>query len=184
MGTVMSSRRRFLQGSLALTGLGLLTGCGLPPLSWQQPPKVPRIGYLWNGPVSPIFEEYVASFGLADRLRCYPGDFFVDPLPHVDVLIMGHVLHDWSDDEKRTLIAKAHAALPDGGALIVYEALIDDDRSQQSFGLLMSLNMMIETPAGRDYTGAECCAWMREAGFRETRVEHLVGPDSMVIGVK
>ena len=71
-----------------------------------------------------------------------------------------------------------------GGALIVYEAIIDDDRSQNVFGLLMSLNMLIETPGGFDYTGADCCGWMQEAGFRDTRVEHLVGPDSMVIGFK
>jgi hypothetical protein len=135
-------------------------------------------------PVGPIFEEYVASFGLADRLRFYAGNFFADPLPEADVLILGHILHDWSDDEKRTLIAKAHAALPAGGALLVYDAIIDDDRRRNAFGLLVSLAMLIETPAGRDYTGAECSAWMREAGFRETRVEHLVGPDSMVIGIK
>ena len=68
--------------------------------------------------------------------------------------------------------------------MIIYEALIDDDRSQNAFGLMLSLNMLIETPGGFDYTGADCTAWLREAGFRETRVEHLVGPDSMVIGIK
>lgn len=135
-------------------------------------------------PVGPIFEEYVASFDLADRLRFYPGTFFADPLPQADVLVMGHILHDWSDDEKRMLIGKAYDALPTGGAFIVYEALIDDERRQNAFGLLMSLNMLIETPAGRDYTGAEACTWMRAAGFCETRVEHLVGPDSMVVGIK
>ena len=67
---------------------------------------------------------------------------------------------------------------------IAYDAMIDDDRRDNAFGLLMSLNMLVETPAGRDYTGAECCAWMREAGFREARVEHLLGPESMVIGIK
>jgi hypothetical protein len=82
------------------------------------------------------------------------------------------------------LLKKAFEALPDGGALIVYEALIDDERRENTFGLLMSLNMLIETPGGFDYTGADCSQWMREAGFRQTRVEHLVGPDSMVIGFK
>ncbi len=71
-----------------------------------------------------------------------------------------------------------------GGALIVYEAIIDDERRQNTFGLLMSLNMLIETPEGFDYTGADCCSWMREAGFQETHVEPLVGPDSMVVGIK
>jgi hypothetical protein len=82
------------------------------------------------------------------------------------------------------LIRKAYDAVPDGGALVVYESIIDDDRSRNAFGLMMSLNMLIETPDGFDYTGADCQGWMKEAGFRETRVEHLVGPDSMVIGIR
>ena len=135
-------------------------------------------------PVAPVFEEYVASFGLADRLRFYPGDFFADPLPEADVLVMGHILHDWSLDEKLTLLRKAYDALPDGGALIVYESIIDDDRRANTFGLLMSVNMLIETPEGFDYTGADCRTWMAEVGFRESYVEPLVGPDSMVVGLK
>jgi hypothetical protein len=135
-------------------------------------------------PVGPIFEEYVDSHGLGDRLRFYPGDFFEDPLPRADVLVMGRILHDWNLEEKKMLLGKAYEALPEGGALIVYEALIDDERRENAFGLLMSLNMLIETPAGFDYTGADCCSWMRDVGFRETYVEHLVGPDSMVVGIK
>jgi hypothetical protein len=134
--------------------------------------------------VGPIFTEYAASFGLRDRLRFLAGDFFQDPLPRADVLVMGHILHDWDLAQKKALIGKAHAALPAGGALLIYEALIDDERKENAFGLLMSLNMLIETPGGFDYTGADCSRWLREAGFRETRVEHLIGPDSMVVGVK
>ncbi len=133
--------------------------------------------------VGPIFEEYVESHGLSGRLRFAAGSFFEDPLPAADVIIMGHILHDWGLDIKRMLIGKAYDAVPEGGALIVYESIIDDDRSKNAFGLLMSLNMLIETPAGFDYTGADCQGWMKEAGFRHTRVEHLVGPDSMVVGV-
>jgi len=134
--------------------------------------------------VGPIFEEYVRSFDLHERLRFVPGDFFKEDLPAADVIVMGHILHDWNLEEKKRLIAKVYATLPRGGAFIVYEALIDDERRRNAFGLLMSLNMLIETPGGFDYTGADCSQWMREAGFRETRVEHLVGPDSMVVGIK
>ena len=135
-------------------------------------------------PVGPVFEEYVDSHGLSDRLRFYPGDFFTDPLPATDVLVMGHILHDWDLEQKKMLLAKAYEALLPRGALIVYEAMIDDERSENAFGLLSSLNMLIETPGGFDYTGADCSTWMRETGFRETYVEHLVGPDSMVVGIK
>jgi hypothetical protein len=134
--------------------------------------------------LEPIFDDYVAGFGLGERLKFTGGDFFADPLPQADVLVMGHILHDWNMDEKRTLLRKAYDALPDGGALIVYEAIIDDERRENAFGLLMSLNMLIETPGGFDYTAADCREWMRETGFRDSYVEHLLGPDSMVVGIK
>src|SRR5579863_1250314 len=134
--------------------------------------------------VQPCFLEHVAANGLGARLKFQAGSFFEEPLPKADVMMMGHILHDWNLQEKNLLIRKAYEAVPDGGALIVYDSIIDDDRSQNAFGLLMSLNMLIETPGGFDYTGADCCSWMKEAGFRETRVEHLIGPDSMVIGIK
>lgn len=136
------------------------------------------------GSVEPIFNDYVATNNLSDRLKFQPGNFFEEPLPSADVITMGHILHDWDLDQKRMLLDKAYAALPDGGALIVFEALIDDDRRQNPFGLIMSLNMLIETPGGFDYTGKDCSAWMRDAGFRETKVEYLAGPDSMVIAFK
>ncbi len=134
--------------------------------------------------VEPIFEEYVQVIGLSDRVKFQPGSFFDEPLPKADVVMMGHILHDWNLEIKRMLIRKAYEALPEGGAFVVYESIIDDDRSTNAFGLLMSLNMLIETPGGFDYSGADCMGWMKEAGFRETRVEYLVGPDSMVVGIK
>jgi len=134
--------------------------------------------------VAPVFEEYARASGVSDRVRFQPGDFFAHPLPNVDVITMGHILHDWDLKEKKMIIGKAFQALNPGGALIAYDAVIDDDRSRNAFGLLMSLNMLIETPGGFDYTGSDCIGWMNEAGFREARVEHLVGPDSMVIGLK
>jgi hypothetical protein len=134
--------------------------------------------------VAPIFEEYVEANGLASRVQFQRGSFFTDPLPKADVVMMGHILHDWNLEEKRMLIGKAYEALPKGGALLVYDAIIDDNRRKNAFGLMMSLQMMIETHGGFDYTGADCMGWMRDAGFRETRVEHLTGPDSMVIGIK
>ena len=135
-------------------------------------------------PIAPVFDDYVANAGLGDRLSFTPGDFFKDPLPQADVFVMGHILHDWDLDEKRLLLKQAYDALPDGGALIVYDAIVDDERRSNAFGLLMSLNMLIETPGGFDYTGADCRGWMAEAGFRESYVEQLVGPDSMVVGIK
>ena len=134
--------------------------------------------------VQPHFEEFIGRHKLSDRVQFQAGDFFADPLPSADVLVMGHVLHDWALDQKKTLIEKAYAALPAGGALIVYETIIDDDRRRNVFGLLMSLNMLIETPGGADYTAAECKEWMQQAGFKTTRSEHLVGPESMVVAIK
>lgn len=132
----------------------------------------------------PIFEEYVAANNVCDRVRFIAGNFFQDLMPTTDVITMGHILHDWDLEEKKMLVRKAYDALNPGGALVVYDAIIDDDRSKNAFGLMMSLNMLIETKGGFDYTGADCMGWMKEAGFRVAYVEHLVGPDSMVVGVK
>ena len=134
--------------------------------------------------VGPIFEDYVKANNVADRVSFGGGSFFTDDLPKADVLLFGHILHDWDLPTKKMLLTKAYAALPEGGAVVVYDAIIDDERSKNAFGLLMSLNMLVETPGGFDYSGADCIGWMKEAGFKECRVEHLVGPDSMVIGIK
>ncbi|MEY4483577.1 MAG: hypothetical protein RL693_1029 [Verrucomicrobiota bacterium] len=134
--------------------------------------------------VAPIFDEYVADHGLVGRVTFHGGSFFTDELPKADVLLFGHILHDWDLDTKLMLLRKAYAALPEGGAVIVYDSIIDDDRSKNAFGLMMSLNMLIETPGGFDYTGADCIDWMQSVGFKDCRVEHLVGPDSMVIAIK
>ena len=134
--------------------------------------------------VRPVFDEYVAQHGLQDRVRFHPGNFLSSGCPSADVLVMGHILHDWDLAQKRELIAKCYEALPSGGCLIIYDAIIDDEHRKNAFGLLMSINMLIETPGGFDYTAAQCRAWMAEVGFKEIRVEPLLGPDSMIIGIR
>jgi precorrin-6B methylase 2 len=134
--------------------------------------------------VAPVFEAYVARAGVADRVSFRAGNFFTDPLPKADAVLMGHILHDWDLPTKKMLIAKAYEALPPGGAFVVYEALIDDARAKNVLGLLMSLNMLLETEGGFDFTGADCQGWMREAGFSATRVEPLTATESMVVAIK
>ena len=135
-------------------------------------------------PVGPLFDTYVRKHGLCGRLRFYSGDFFRDPLPTADVLIMGRVLHNWDLATKKMLLAKAYDALSSVGALVVYERLIDDERRTNVDALLASLNMLIMTAGGFDYTGADCIGWMREAGFRDMRVEPLAGAQTMVVGIR
>ncbi|GHJ33613.1 methyltransferase/methylase [Streptomyces hygroscopicus subsp. sporocinereus] len=134
--------------------------------------------------VRPVFEKYVASFGLEDRLTFHGGDFFTDDLPGADVIVLGQILHGWGLREKRLLLKKAYDALPDGGAVLVYDAIIDDDRRENTFGLLASLNMLIETRSGFEYTAADGHAWMAETGFRDSRIEPLTGGYSMLVGIK
>ncbi|SOD42688.1 methyltransferase [Nitrosovibrio sp. Nv4] len=134
--------------------------------------------------VAPVFRQYAETAGVADRVDFVSGDFFKDELPQADVVLMGHILHDWDLPTKKMLIRKAFDAIPAGGALIVYESIIDDDRSKNAFGLMMSLNMLIETPGGFDFTGADCAGWMKGTGFSDIHVEPLIGADSMVIGIK
>ena len=132
----------------------------------------------------PCFERYVSEHGLSHRLQFYPGDFLHDPLPTADVLVLGRVLHNWDLATKKMLLQKAYRALPATGTLIVYERLIDDERRRNAAGLLASLNMLIMTGDGFDFTGADCMGWMQETGFRDLRIESLTPEFSMAIGTK
>ena len=112
------------------------------------------------------------------------GDFFNDPLPKADIITMGMILHDWNLEKKMHLIRSAYDALPPGGAFVVIEALIDDARRENAFGLLMSLNMLIEFGDAFDYSGADFRNWCSEAGFQRFEVMHLAGPSSAAIAYK
>ena len=134
--------------------------------------------------VVPIAERTIAAAGLSDRVTAASGDFFTEPLPEAEVITMGLILHDWNLDRKMHLIRSAYDALPEGGAFIVIENLIDDARRENAFGLMMSLNMLIEFGEAFDFTGADFAGWCKEAGFRETEVLPLAGPTSAGIAYK
>ena len=135
-------------------------------------------------PVAAHAHQQITKMGMADRVTVVSGDFFADDLPKADIVTMGNILHDWNLEKKKILIAKAFAALPKGGALIAVENLIDDARRENAFGLLMSLNMLIEFGDAFDYTFADFQSWCREAGFTKFEVISLAGPTSAAIAYK
>jgi len=135
-------------------------------------------------PVEPVARKYITAAGLTDRIRIASGNFFRDPLPKADVITMGMILHDWNLEKKMQLIRAAYDALPSGGAFIVVEALIDNARRENVFGLLMSLNMLIEFGGAFDYSAADFEKWCREIGFKSFEVLHLAGPSSAAIAYK
>ena len=131
-----------------------------------------------------IAKRKVAEAGLSDRVVAQPIDFFADPVPSADVVTMGMILHDWNLEKKMMLVRKAYDALPEGGAFVVIENIIDDARRENAFGLMMSLNMLIEFGDAFDFTGADFDGWCREVGFKRTEVIHLAGPASAGIAYK
>ncbi len=134
--------------------------------------------------VAPIAERAIAAAGLSDRVSVASGDFFADEFPKADVITMGLILHDWNLDRKLQLIRSAYDALPEGGAFIVVENLIDDARRENAFGLMMSLNMLIEFGDAFDYTGADFAGWCKDTGFSEVEILPLTGPASAGIAYK
>ena len=135
-------------------------------------------------PVAPIATRTFVEMGVDERVTSVGGDFFVDDLPQADVFVMGNVLHDWDDEQKQALIGRAFASLNEGGRLIAVENIVDDERRANTFGLLMSLNMLIETSGGSDYTAAQFGEWCKRAGFVGTKVVPLAGPTSAAIAYK
>jgi len=134
--------------------------------------------------VEPIARRSIAAAGLEGRISTASGDFFEDPLPRADVITMGMILHDWNLEKKMHLIRSAHDALPPGGALIAIEALIDDERRENAFGLLMSLNMLIEFGDAFDFSGADFRGWCGEVGFQRFEVLPLSEAHSAAIAYK
>jgi len=134
--------------------------------------------------VAPIAKRNVSAAGLGERVTVASGDFFKDAVPRAEVVTLGNILHDWGTEQKLQILRSAYAALPAGGVLIAIENIIDDERRTNAFGLLMSLNMLIETHDGFDYTAADFAGWARSVGFKDTRLLPLVGPTSAMIAYK
>jgi hypothetical protein len=134
--------------------------------------------------VEPIAKRTIEAAGLSERITAVGGDFFADPLPKADVITMGLILHDWNLEKKKHLVKAAYDAVPEGGAYIVIENIIDDARRENAFGLLMSLNMLIEFGDAFDFTGSDFAGWCKEAGFKEIDVVPLAGPTSAAIAYK
>src|SRR5919197_200638 len=134
--------------------------------------------------VEPVAKKHIAAAGLEKRISTASGDFFRDPLPKADVITMGMILHDWNLEKKMHLIRAAYEALPPGGAFVAIEALIDDARRENLFGLLMSLNMLIEFGDAFDFSGADFRKWCAEAGFQRFETIHLFGQSSAAAAYK
>jgi len=135
-------------------------------------------------PVEPIARKHITAAGLEGRISTASGDFFRDALPKADVITMGMILHDWNLEKKLHLIRGAYDALPPGGAFVAIEAIIDDARRENVFGLLMSLNMLIEFGDAFDFTAADFRKWCGEIGFKRFETIHLNGAHSAVVAYK
>ena len=135
-------------------------------------------------PVLPVANETIVQFQLQDRVKANIGDFFKDQFPEADIVTMGNILHDWDEETKLMLIQKAYDALPDGGAFVVIENIIDNERKNNVFGLMMSLNMLIETGTGFDFTFDDFNKWTKIIGFKSTTLLPLAGPTIAAIAYK
>lgn len=139
-------------------------------------------GGVFDRPVmGPFLEELARERGTAGRLAFHGGDFNTDPLPEADVLVFGNVLHDLPVATRRSLIAQAARRIPPGGAVVVYDPMLDDERRVMD-NLVLSMIMMVQSPAGNEYTPAECRSWMEDAGLRVEEVFALPAHATAVVG--
>jgi hypothetical protein len=134
--------------------------------------------------VREVAQKKISHFRLDDRIKFQGGDFLKDELPAAEIITMGNVIHGLNEENKQKLINKAFNALPGNGVLIVIENLIDDNRSQNLFGLLMSLNMLIENGDAFDYTPSDFNRWAKQAGFTKTAFIPLTGPATAAIAYR
>ncbi|MBI4587157.1 MAG: homocysteine methyltransferase [Planctomycetes bacterium] len=131
-------------------------------------------------PVVPVAQRYIRAAGLESRIDTASGDFFKDPLPPGDLYAAGRILHDWSEEKVRFLLKKIHDRLPAGGGLLICEKILNDQKDGPATALLQSLNMLVCTE-GRERTGGEYEALVREAGFASFQARRTErGVDAML----
>ncbi|MET8974870.1 methyltransferase [Streptomyces sp. NPDC004539] len=138
-------------------------------------------GHVFDLPaMEPLFDERVAEDGLTERVTFHGGSFFTDPLPTADVVILGHVLHDWDESQRAALIAKAYDAVNPGGTLLVYDRMLEDE-STHIENLVISLDMLLVTDGGEEYPVSEAVAVAKRVGFAEVEVSPLSEYDTLVV---
>jgi acetylserotonin N-methyltransferase len=126
---------------------------------------------------------YVSHAEPGCRVELIEGDFFTDPLPEADIFALGRVLHDWTEDKIRLLLKKVWERLPSGGALLIAEVLLNDNKSGPIPALIQSLNMLVCTE-GKERTLAEYTALLREAGFTQIEAKVTGAPLDAILAVK
>jgi hypothetical protein len=137
-------------------------------------------------PVCALADEAIAQAGLAERYTSQAADLFAGPYPQgADAITLSWVLHDWDDENCRRILRNCHAALPSGGALLITESVLNDDRSGTAFGELMSLHMLLLCePGARERTLAEYRKLLEDTGFTLERLARLDVPRDLIVAIK
>lgn len=133
--------------------------------------------------VAPLAQEIVGGSSVADRVEVIPGDFFSDPLPEGDVYALGRILHDWTEEKILKLLGRVHDSLPRGGAVLVAEKLLFDDKTGPPWAQMQNLNMLTCTE-GKERTLGEYEALLHAVGFRDVRGCRTSSPLDAVFALK
>jgi len=128
-------------------------------------------------PVVALARRHLQGLGVAQRVAVHGGSFAHDPLPRgADLVTLLRVAHDHPDHVVRALLASIHAALPDGGTLLLAEPMAEP-QDRPAAGDPYFHFYLLAMGQGRLRTPDELMALMTEAGFR--RPELLRNPMPM-----
>ncbi len=123
--------------------------------------------------VIPMAEQRFTEAGLSDRVSLVPGDFYTDELPYgADIAWLGAICHQNSREQNRSLFAKVHKALRDGGAVVIRDVVMDPSHTSPKNGALFAINMLVGTEGGGTYTFDEYRHDLCEVGFGEVILVH------------
>ena len=131
----------------------------------------------------PLAREIVGASPEADRIEVTAGDFFTDPLPEADLYALGRILHDWSESKVLDLLKRIFDRLPPGGALLIAEKLLDDDKRGPRWAQMQNLNMLTCTE-GKERTFSEYEALLKQVGFSQVSGAKTPAPLDAVLAVK
>jgi predicted O-methyltransferase YrrM len=133
-----------------------------------------------------LANDYVRKAGLADRISTRAGDMLSVPLEagKYDLVLLAAICHMFSPEENKQLIERAYAALAPKGRLVISDFVLEADKTAPRFAALFALNMLVGTRAGSSYSEPEYAAWLKEAGFAESKRVRMPGPANLMIATK
>ncbi|MDI3390605.1 class I SAM-dependent methyltransferase [Streptomyces sp. B-S-A8] len=157
-------------------------GSGIYSAIWLETNPAARATQLDWEPINAIARRLLDERGLGDRFTCVDGDFHSSDFgtAKYDVALYSHIAHQEGPEGNIEVFTRLRDCLKPGGALVVCDYVVDDDRGGPAFPLIFASEMLLKSQQGGTWRQSEYRDWLRKAGFEEVSF-HSAPPATLVV---